>query len=89
MEKEKDMDQMEKAPDSEDNRVIADMNIEGMPWYVKAKPLYEESSEPVPSLSKKELRRLTFSATLAALLVASVFLVVFFLFILFCVNIWF
>lgn len=89
MKKEKDVNQIETSPDSEDNRVIADMNIEGMPWYVKTKPLYKESSEPVPNLSKRELRHLTFSATLAALLVASVFLVAFFLFILFCMNIWF
>jgi hypothetical protein len=90
MRKEKDLDHKDDmSVDSEEDRVIADMNIEGMPWYVKGKPLYKESSEPVPTLSKKELRRLALSAMTASLLIASVFLVVFFLFIMFCINIWF
>lgn len=73
----------------EDNRVVADMNIEGMPWHLSGKPMYEESQEPLPELSKKELRRLTLSATLGGLLIGSVFVIVFFLFIAFCVYIWF
>lgn len=73
----------------DDNRVIASMNIEGMPWHAKGKPVYEESKEPVPELSKKELRRLTLTATLGSLLIGAVILFVFYLFILFCVYVWF
>lgn len=71
------------------NRVVANMNVEGMPWHLSSKPLYEESKEPVPELDKKELRRLALSATLGGLLVGAVFLIAIFLFILFCVYIWF
>lgn len=77
--------------DNDDNLVVANMNIEGMPWYSSSKPIYEETEGdmPLPELSKKELRRITLSATLAGLLVGSVFLIIFFLFIMFCVHIWF
>ncbi len=74
---------------SKEKRVVADMNIEGMPWYVKSKPLYDENKEPNIELDKKELRRLTLSATLGGLLIGAVFMIVFFLFILFCILIWF
>lgn len=73
----------------EDDMVVANMNIEGMPWHLRGKPVYEESKEPQPELTKKELRRLTLSATLGGLLIASVFIFVFFLFVMFCVYIWF
>lgn len=73
----------------EDSRVVADMNVEGMPWHLPGKPLYEESKEPLPELDKKELRRLTLSATAGGLLIAVVFLVIFFLFVMFCIYIWF
>lgn len=75
----------------DDNLVVANMNIEGMPWYRPGKPLYEESGEnpPLPELDKKELRRITLTATLGGLLIGAVFIFVFFLFIMFCVHIWF
>jgi hypothetical protein len=73
----------------EEDRVIADMNIEGMPWYVSSKPLYQESVEPNQPLTKKELWRLTLNALVASLLVAMIFLTAFFLFIMFCIHIWF
>lgn len=78
-----------KRNEEDANRVVANMNIEGMPWHLSSKPLYDESKEPVPELDKKELRRLTLSATLGGLLVGAVFLIAIFLFILFCVYIWF
>lgn len=75
--------------DEEKTRVVADMNIEGMPWHLPNEPLYQRSEESVPELSKKELRRITFSATLAGLVIGVVFLIVFFLFIMFSIYIWF
>lgn len=80
---------IEKRNEEEDNRVVANMNIEGMPWHVSGKPLYQESKEPIPELDKKELRRLTVSATLSGLVIGAVFLIIFFLFILFSIHIWF
>ena len=79
----------DKANDKDDKLVVANMNIEGMPWHVQGKPLYEESKEPVPELDKKELRRLTLNATLSGLIIGAIFLIVFFLFILFRIHIWF
>lgn len=79
----------DKANDKDDKLVVANMNIEGMPWHVQGKPLYEESKEPVPELDKKELRRLTLNATLSGLIIGAIFLIVFFLFILFSIHIWF
>lgn len=78
----------ESAPNTEDNRVIADMNIEGMPWYTPGKPLYEKSKEELPPLSKKETFSLTLNALAAALLIALIFLGLFALFILFCTRVW-
>ena len=78
-----------KAEDNE-KESIANMNVEGMPWF------YEEPSEiemqkrnTVPELSRRETRRLIFSSLLAALLIAGVFIVAIFLFLLFATNVWF
>ncbi|NLO10429.1 MAG: hypothetical protein GX129_11280 [Clostridiales bacterium] len=80
---------IEKRNEEEDNRVVANMNIEGMPWHIQGKPLYDESKEPVPELDKKELRRLTLSATLSGLFIGAIFLIIIFLFIMFSIHIWF
>ena len=81
--------EIDKRNEEKDNRVVASMNIDGMPWHVPGKRLYDESKEPMPVLDKKELRRLTLNATLSGLVVGAVFLIVFFLFILFSIHIWF
>lgn len=47
-----------------------------------------ENDDSLAKLSKKELRRITFSATLAGVLIGSIFLIIFFLFIMFCIFIW-
>ncbi len=73
----------------DDNRQIADMNVEGMPWYVDKKRSFPNSGDEKPPLSKKEMIRLMFGATTAALLIAGVIIFVMFLFILFCIHIWF
>lgn len=79
----------EKLLKVDENMKVADMNIEGMPWHIPGKPLYSESKTHLPPLSKKETIKLMFSAVSAALLVGIIFLFVFFLFILFCIYIWF
>lgn len=75
----------------EDNRVVANMNIEGTPWFRPDVSGYKEQDGEMPlqELDKKQLRRIAFNATLAGLVIASVFLIVFFLFIMFCIHIWF
>ena len=78
----------------DDGRVIADMNVEGMPWHdpvtVKKTPEEaEKSREELGKLSKKETLHLILGVLGAALLVAVVFVVGFLLFILFCQYVWF
>lgn len=77
--------------EDDDGRTIADMNVEGMPWYVKgdAKKASEKDSREHPAMSDEELRLYRHAALKSALLIALVFAVVFFLFIAFCDFIWF
>ena len=80
---------------------VANMNVEGMPWYIK-KPEdhissgtssvyteYFESSENKETLTPKETWQLIANAVFAALLIGGVFLFAIFLFLLFCVYVWF
>ena len=77
-------------PDGDDGRTIANMNVEGMPWYSPAPkrdlPPAPEQSDP---LSREDRRHYILGALLAALAVAAVFGVAIFLFISFCDFIWF
>lgn len=68
---------------------IADMNVEGMPWYRKAKPLYPDSGLPKTEMSKKETFRFAVSATVAGLLVGLIMIGACAIFILFCIYVWF
>ena len=72
--------------DDDDGRVIADMNVEGMPWHRPEAP-DGEGGEPV-QLSPAEARAAMWGALKAALLVAGVFILGAFLFILFCEHVW-
>ena len=75
-----------KRYDDDDGRVIADMNVDGMPWHRPEVP-GAESEEPV-RLSPAEARVAMWGALKAALLVAAVFILGAFLFILFCEHVW-
>lgn len=70
----------------DDGRTIADMNVEGMPWYLD--PAEKTQGEKV-RLSPAETRAAMWGAFRATLLVVAIFAGVFALFILFCDNIWF
>ena len=76
----------------DDGETIADMNVEGMPWYVRgrykdtAMPGTGEKPEP---LTKEQLRAYKWAAVKAGLLIITVFGLAFFLFIAFCDFIWF
>lgn len=74
---------------TEENIKVADMNIEGMPWYVTEKYFNSENKTPTVTFSRKEIFKLMFYAVGTALIVGCIFLFVLFLFLLFCQNIWF
>lgn len=73
----------------DDGRVIASMNVDGMPWYTKNYPSDTNSSTCQPErLSIKETVNLIFGALGATLLVGGAFGLAGLLFILFCQFVW-
>lgn len=80
-------------PEGDDGRTIANMNVEGMPWYAPGKRTAgEERSETDQGkmqMTKQESRYYTWGAVKAALLVVGVICAGIALFILFCTEIWF
>ena len=76
----------------DDGRTIANMNVEGMPWYDKKteeiKKMNASKSE-LPELDREGKSALMWGVIAAALLIGLVFAGVIFLFLLFCVNVWF
>ena len=77
---------MKRQYDDDDGRTIADMNVDGMPWYSKKRST--EKKMPMVELSKEERKGLYSGIIKAVALVAIVFIVVFFLFIFFLTKIW-
>ena len=72
--------------EDDDGRTIADMNVDGMPWYMdKARKTQGEKVR----LSKPEARAAMWGALKATLLVTGIFAGAFALFILFCDQVWF
>ncbi len=94
-----------RLPEGDDGKTIANMNIEGMPWYHKNSPdsvqaqqeglSYEErvriaeETHQPYQMTKEEERIYVWGALKAALLVVLIFAGAFFLFILFCEKVWF
>ena len=82
----------EKVTYIDDGRTIANMNVEGMPWYNPAKnaPVegLPESKAPKYEPNAKETLAIMGGILKAAMLVAVIFIVVFLLFILFCQFVW-
>ena len=73
-------------PEGDDGKTIANMNVEGMPWFLEKKNQAMPGREP---LSPEQLRQYRFAAVKAGLLVALVFGAAFGLFIAFCDFVWF
>ena len=73
-------------PEGDDGKTIANMDVEGMPWFLEKKNQAEPGREP---LSPEQLRQYRFAAVKAGLLVALVFGAAFGLFIAFCDFVWF
>ncbi len=85
-----------KVYDDDDGRVIANMNVDGMPWSMsdvlsrrKKSDEKLQSSGDFSDLSGKETREIVKGAVKAGLVIAGVFLVAAALFILFCIHVWF
>ncbi|HNX13989.1 MAG TPA: hypothetical protein PK854_01270 [Oscillospiraceae bacterium] len=77
-----------KTYDDDDGRVIAPMNVEGMPWYRKGKSLGDSESKQ-PPLTKREALVLILNGALAGLAIALILGGLGALFILFLTNVWF
>lgn len=80
-----------KRYDDDDGRVIANMNVDGMPWFVEDHKRKQErkKNNDFSDLSKEETRAIVWGTIKAGLLIASVFLIAALIFILFCIHIWF
>ena len=84
------MARKKKVYDDDDGRVIANMNVDGMPWYTGDDRRRKGGAESdTNDLTKSETRAIVAGAMKAGLLVAGVFLVAALIFILFCVFVWF
>ena len=67
----------------DDGRTIADMNVDGMPWYVPGdENRGRERSKKPEQLDREQLRMYRWAALKAGLLVVAVFGLTYFLFIL-------
>ena len=83
-----------KLHDDDDGRVIANMNVDGMPWYQRSQrqfpgfPKTKRGSD-FSDLTKEETREIIKGALKASLLIAGIFILGMLLFILFCLYVWF
>ena len=80
-------------PEGDDGRTIANMNVEGMPWYSPGGHLSraerKQKAREGETLTKEESRYYTWGAVKAALLVTGIMCAGIVLFVLFCVHVWF
>lgn len=76
-----------RLPEGDDGHTIANMNVEGMPWYHEEKP--EAEADSGEQMTKQQVRLYTMGALRAGLLVVGVFSVALILFVLFCLYVWF
>ena len=79
--------------DDDDGRTIASMNVDGMPWNRGGADLAPSDAEKDETreelmLTASEKRAMAGGVFAAAFLVAGVFILAGFLFILFCVKVW-
>lgn len=83
------MAKQRKTYDDDDGRVIANMNVDGMPWFVESARKKQESSGSELDLNKEETKYVIWGAMKAGLLIAGVFILGALIFILFCLFVWF
>ena len=80
------MNNKRSLPADDDGRVIAPMNVEGMPWY-EGTPVTPSGSAG-ETLDRRQTRYAIMGALKASLLIAGVFSAGLILFVLFCTEIW-
>ena len=81
-----------REPFVDDGRTVADMNVDGMPWYdgkTEEIKKMSGSDSKLPELDRQGNLALMWGVISAALLIGAVFATAMFLFILFCVKVWF
>ena len=83
------MARRKKTYDDDDGRVIANMNVDGMPWYLQDQKRATSSNSNVEDLTKEETRAIIWGTVKAGLLIAGIFLLAALIFILFCIHVWF
>ena len=59
--------------DDDDGHTIADMNVEGMPWYDRAHKDCREGGKAKPPMDRSQRQATIFAVVLAALVIALVF----------------
>ncbi len=84
---------IKKVYDDDDGRVIAPMNVDGMPWastntHAQPESESEKGDNDQIQLTPKEQRAMMGGVLAASLLVTGAFILAGFLFILFCVGVW-
>ena len=79
----------ERMDPEDDGRTIADMNVDGMPWYVREKRQEADDGREHYQMTREESRMYTWAAVKAGLLIVLVFAAVFAAFIAFCDFVWF
>ena len=80
-----------RLPDDDDGRTIADMNVDGMPWYtggVRDPFRTDDRGADKPPMSPEERRGYIWAAVKASLLIGGVFAAAYGLFLLFCRFVW-
>ena len=82
-----------KVYDDDDGRVIANMNVDGMPWSMSdvllRRKKSDEKLQSSSDFSDVDTREIVKGAVKAGLVIAGVFLVAAALFVLFCIHVWF
>ena len=80
-----------RLPEGDDGHTIANMNVEGMPWYKPERTDLppENPNAPKDGLTRRQRRMYTASALKAGLLVAGVMCLGMVAFVAFCVFVWF
>ena len=84
-----------KTHEDDDGRVIANMNVDGMPWHIRdgIKRREQQAKDPnrldFSDLTEEETKEIVKGTMKAALLIGSIFMLGIGLFLLFCVFVWF
>ena len=76
-------------PEWDDGHTIANMNVEGMPWYKDEKPKAPAAQDESLRLTREESRYYTWGALKAAMVVVGVMSLGIVIFVAFCVWVWF